>query len=281
MATDQEIAEAREMGWVPKEEFRGDINKWVDADTYVQHGKAVMPILRKNNETLRADITGLRGQLSQLQAALEQSQQTIKDLQDFHAENVKQRVEKARSDLLAEISRARKEEDVEAETAAIGELSRLDAAAEADKKAGHTETTSSSGNGEKKEVKLDPAFVNWAQGTGWYGLDPVKTGLADGISRKLRAEDPNFTLKGVDFLRKVEAEVEKVMGGGARGSSQHVEGGGNGADAGTGGGGHSFSDLPADAKAKCNAQASKFVGPGKLCKDLQAWQSYFASQWAW
>jgi len=44
--------EARIFGWVPKEEFRGSDEDWVDADTFVKRGKEINPILRKNNETL-------------------------------------------------------------------------------------------------------------------------------------------------------------------------------------------------------------------------------------
>ena len=44
--------EARTLGWVPAEEFKGDPNRWVDAETFVERGHTVMPILRKNNERL-------------------------------------------------------------------------------------------------------------------------------------------------------------------------------------------------------------------------------------
>lgn len=44
--------EARVFGWVPKEDFRGSEDDWVDADTFVKRGKEINPILRKNNELL-------------------------------------------------------------------------------------------------------------------------------------------------------------------------------------------------------------------------------------
>ena len=34
---------AREMGWRPKEEFRGEAEKWVDAETFVSRGEHFLP----------------------------------------------------------------------------------------------------------------------------------------------------------------------------------------------------------------------------------------------
>lgn len=39
---------ARDMGWVPREEFRGDPSKWRPADEFVQRGEEVLPIIRAN-----------------------------------------------------------------------------------------------------------------------------------------------------------------------------------------------------------------------------------------
>ena len=37
---------ARDMGWRPQEEFRGEASKWVDAQTFVSSGENFLPILR-------------------------------------------------------------------------------------------------------------------------------------------------------------------------------------------------------------------------------------------
>ena len=40
----------QQLGWAPKESFRGDPQLWMDAKTYVNRGEQIMPILRKNNQ---------------------------------------------------------------------------------------------------------------------------------------------------------------------------------------------------------------------------------------
>ena len=37
--------EARSMGWVPKEEFRGPETQWRDANEFVERGRTMIPIL--------------------------------------------------------------------------------------------------------------------------------------------------------------------------------------------------------------------------------------------
>ena len=41
------VAEAKELGWVPQDEFRGAQDKWIDAPTFLARGRDVMPLLRK------------------------------------------------------------------------------------------------------------------------------------------------------------------------------------------------------------------------------------------
>ena len=58
--------EARNLGWVPQEEFRGDPGKWVDAETFVERGHTIMPILKSNNKKLEEQ---LRSQAAELEPA--------------------------------------------------------------------------------------------------------------------------------------------------------------------------------------------------------------------
>ena len=61
--------EARTLGWVPQEEFKGDPNRWVDADTFVERGHTVMPILRKNNERLETLVKQQAEELNKMKDA--------------------------------------------------------------------------------------------------------------------------------------------------------------------------------------------------------------------
>jgi len=54
----EETAEtkAKAMGWSPKDEFRGDPDRWVDAETYVRRGEEFIPFLRANNKKLEEEL---------------------------------------------------------------------------------------------------------------------------------------------------------------------------------------------------------------------------------
>lgn len=61
------VAEAREIGWLPLEEFKGDPSKHVDAETFVRRGEEVLPLVKKQNATLRREIDDLKKLVKRLE----------------------------------------------------------------------------------------------------------------------------------------------------------------------------------------------------------------------
>jgi len=74
-------AEARQHGWTPQEEFKGDPDRWTDAETFVKRADEVMPLLKKQNSNLKAQIDQLNRTVKRL-AKAEQSayDNAIRDL---------------------------------------------------------------------------------------------------------------------------------------------------------------------------------------------------------
>lgn len=62
-------AEARAHGWTPKEDFKGDPSRWVDAETFVTRADEVMPLLKKQNKALKDDIAELKRMVNRLTKA--------------------------------------------------------------------------------------------------------------------------------------------------------------------------------------------------------------------
>lgn len=56
-------AEAREHGWSPKEEFKGDPTRWVDAETFMKRADDVMPLLKAQNARLKRDLDAIKKDL--------------------------------------------------------------------------------------------------------------------------------------------------------------------------------------------------------------------------
>jgi hypothetical protein len=68
-------AEAREHGWVPKEEFKGDASRWIDAETFMKRADEMMPLLKAQNQRLKRDIEAMKKDLKRATAHFEGAEQ--------------------------------------------------------------------------------------------------------------------------------------------------------------------------------------------------------------
>lgn len=274
MSEDLEVR-ARDMGWVPEEEFKGDKAKWKPAEEFVAHGEEILPILKKTNEGLRNDLTQIRGDLTATQAALAESREAIESFKTFHAEEVAERVKAAREKLKAEHAAASAAGDHAAVAELTEEMTRLNAAdAAAEKEAKDKAAVDARRVADRKDTTPDPVFVAWAaENADWYGKDIPRTSLVQGIAADLRMKGDK-TL-GRDFLDKCLAEADRMMNRRPRDSKVSEGNGGEGSMRERNSGGKSFSDLPADAQATARRQAAKLVGPNRAFKTEQEWYANY------
>lgn len=274
--------QARELGWAPKEDFKGDPEKWVDAHTYVERGEQVLPLVKATNRRLREDLSRQAEEQRQLKEALAQSQATIQALQEYHESEIKERVKRTREDLLANLGAAIKDEDIDRQVQVTDELTRLNAAegtAPPPKKKNGADTELP----EQKDYTSHPDYIAWREDNQWFGEDRARTLIAIDQARLLRQGGDKTG--GRAFLDKVHQATNKELARlGGRPAPSRVEGGSPGSgDRGGGGGsgGKSFADLPAEAKVACDkfAQDPRLVGPGKLHKDLASFRNHYVKQY--
>jgi len=261
--------EARNLGWVPQEEFRGDPGKWVDAETFVERGHTIMPILKSNNKKLEEQLRSQAAELERMKGLFNASQESIQALQEVHAESTKKAVERARKELLAELKEARDEGDIEREHEINEELDELkqkakDAAA-APKKADAPATP--------PQQQVHPDFAPWVEANPWFGVDQRKTLRAMGIAQQLRADPDLDHLQGKPFFDK----ILEVMNEGTTDNRTSKVGESRPSGGGSGGGKKSFADLPAEAKEACDRQAKRLVGEGRAFKDMNAWRAHYVN----
>lgn len=268
--------EARQLGWVPQEEFRGDALRWVDAQTFVDRGHTVMPILKATNKRLESEVERLRGETAKLQQLFSASQESISELQKVHMDNTKAAVEKAKREVLAQLKQAKEDGNIEAEVNLTDQLSDIkDQQKALDTAARQVDLQKQQALQQQQQPNLDPEFQAWVKENSWFGQDNRKTLRAMGIAQELRA-DPEFDgLQGRPFFDKVLAVMEERSGGGAPSTSKVGSSRPSGG-AGGGGGKKGYNDLDADAKAACDRQAKKLVGEGRAFKDTAAWRQYYA-----
>lgn len=272
---DAVVAEARAIGWVPEEEFRGDKTRWVDAETFVEKGKTMVPLLRHANKELESKLAKTMNEVTSLRGLVDASQESITALRQFHEEDTQRQIKKAKATLLTEIKQAKTDGNVDLEIQLMEELSDFNNVTKA-------ATTPAAKEEAKKELKvaakIDPAFQTFMEQNPWFGVDIRKSDRAMGIAQLMRADPANDKLSGTEFFAKVLDELGTIEGGGRQVSkvaSSNPSGGGSGSSTGRKG----FADLPPDAKSKCLQQAKKLVGPGRAFKDQVSWQNHYVEQY--
>lgn len=282
---------ARDMGWIPKEEFRGDQSKWIDATAFVERADSLLPIVRAENRRLQGEVSSLRGQLSQSAQATQELRQSIEDLKKFNTEIAKDRVKTTRTSIAAGIKAAREAGDVERELELQDQLNEANEAlreAEASSQPARQPSGNgapATGNGAQPPAASQqaPEFIAWQQANPWFGGqgedNERRTHYALAAAQTLRGKRPDLVGKK-EFFDQITAEVQAVFSPPQRRTSK-VEGS-NGSERPAGAapsGGKTFADLPADAQAVAKSQAKRFVGANKAFKTEAEWFSHYTSKY--
>lgn len=100
---------ARRIGWVSKDEFRGDPEKWTPADEFLERGERTLPILLERNRKIddrlgksEKDNKALRDQLSEMNGTLKEARDTFVEFRERTANVEKRAYERARAEIIAE-----------------------------------------------------------------------------------------------------------------------------------------------------------------------------------
>lgn len=287
---DQAIeAEARRSGWRPKEQFTGDPNSWVDAKTFVQRGKEILPHIQRHSARLEHENSQLRTQQTAQQQELEVLREQVQGLTTFRTEMAQRERERLRAEIIAEIKAARGAGDVDAEARAIARLTPAEPArTEPARQAGpRTDTgggaTLPGGNSaERQPARVPQELTDWVGNNDWYQRDPVLQHAMTTVGAELRASGQ---LNGMSLTDQLNATARVVLD---RYTARPVQGARveGGARPGEGGGSRqptegTYESLPPHIKAECDAQGDRLglIGEKKTFKTKQAWQAHYAREY--
>lgn len=223
-------AEARAHGWTPKEDFRGDAAKWVDAETFAKRADEVMPFLKKKSAAQDREIADLK--------------RTIKQAAAFYEKAEERAFNRAMTELQAKHDAAVETGDVKASRAVLKEMDDL---------------KSEVVGGKAEDKPIDPEAArkelnNWIADNDWYVLDDTKRRFAD-LQADLMGPAINWEGGQQAWLTELGKRVEKKF---TEAKPNPVNSGGN--RGGAKAGGKSYADLPAAAKAQCD----RFVKQGVI-----------------
>lgn len=225
---------ARAGGWVAKDEWRGDPERWVDAESFNERGENVVPILRERTEALQKKVVEL--------------ERSLKQFSEYHSKVEQRSYERAVAQVKREMREAVKVGDEEAFDHAQKQYEQLADA--------YTKP-------QEPQPAESPDFVEWKQDNAWYGTDKRLTAAANGIAEMVAAENPG--LKGKPFLREVEKQLKEEFPhkfANTRQASPAAVHGGEG-KGGAKPNGKGYRDLPAEARQMCDS----FVKQGLLTKE--------------
>jgi hypothetical protein len=266
LASPEAQAQAEKMGWIPPSRFKGDPERFIDADAYIERGETVLPIVKEHNRRLEAELAALRSENQTIAQTLSRAQTAIEEIEERHTVATQKAVERARQEVKAQLAAASEAGDHEGVAELTDQLTRLNVAGEPEKKE------------EKKEAPAvytpPPEMAEWNAENPWFGKDEVKTALALGIAQKLRKGGERSV--GKDFFNLVGEEVNKILGEKEELPTSKVEGARGSGGEGTRGRGKSYADLPKEAREACDTDVRQFVGPTKKYKTKAEWQTRYA-----
>ena len=236
-------AEARDMGWVPREEYRGKEENWRDAEDFVKRGETILPIVTAQNKKLRSEMEKREVDWQQRLDRLERANTAAVEAQKKQHES--------------ELTRIKEEQRIAAET---GDFERYDSL---DKQRDDLVKNPPGG-----ETTSDPQAA-WVAKNPWYQTDFELNQTALQYSQFIGQNNPNMTLE--DNLRQTEEFIKQKypekfgqpsLNGTAKQQHATVDGGSQ-LPPPPKKRGNVFRDLPAEAQEACK----RFVAEGLVTEE--------------
>lgn len=219
------------LGWTPKDKFKGDPTKWVDADEFVRRGEELMPILKAHARKLERKVA--------------EQEQTLKRFSEWADKSEKRAYERALADIRSEHAQAVENGDIAGADKALDKLTDLKAEAMAPKPAA---------------AQSDAVLDDWVEENPWFNTDRVMKAAAIEIAEEIKADFPDPARQLAEVAKRIKVEFPhkfKPAVNPRREAASAVEGAPN---AGRRGVGNTYSDLPPEAKRDCDDFVKRIPG---------------------
>ena len=242
--SEQTIEEkAKTMGHVPKEEWKGDPDKWRPAAEFVERGENIIPILKERHEKLEKKFDNLK---SDMDITLKANKREVEEAKKLAFETATENYE-------AKLKMLDKRE-IEAFTDG-------DAAEFQEIKKERQELKKPEEPKQDKTSPENPEFKDWSKKEKWYGADDELTTEANIQGNVLVQKYPDKPISEIyDMITKnVKALHPEKFENPRRKEPNSVEEGGTNIDTAPKG----FNALPKSAKAQYKRLAENFKAEGR------------------
>lgn len=251
------VERAKSMGHIPLEEFKGDPERWVPPDKYIERAENLMPILKSQLSRFETEIGTIKSENQTLKQALESQRATTKKIVEMGKTVGEQAYERAKKDIQAK----------QAKAVADGDVNTWQQLEDQKDKLQKPEPIAM----DDPPVQQNPAFENWESANDWYGKDPDATFFADKYGETLQQQNPTMAYQ--DILSAVETKVKEAFPSKFtnpnREQATTVEETSQRTQT-THTGKKTYNNLPADAKAQCDV----FVNEGIITREKYV-EDYF------
>lgn len=275
MADEQTVEQkAQEMGWVPKEEFRGDEKRWMSAEDFVERGETFVPFLKKSNRELKGQIDSVTARNAELERMLRANTAAIEEMQEDNTVRNREAVAASRDELIEQIAAAREEGDTRKELTLMDQLQDTrDKLKEAAKKPAEKEAPISTVS-QPADYTKTPEWQQFKSENSWFDEDPVMRSASIAIGQQLAAEGGADwkALSASERFSQIAAATRKRFGmndNSRRAGPSKVEGS-RSSNSGSGGGGSAsrgYDSLPREAQEACDRAGQRLIGAGKKYKN--------------
>ena len=256
------------MGHVPKEEFKGNPDKWVDAAHWVERAEKLLPISKATVNKLTTDIAELKRAAEGKETALTQEIAGLKKTLGEFAEFSKKSEERAYKKALTDLEARQRQAVADADTEAFEQIkTELDDLKQHPAVTGTAVTDTGAGTGTAGEVKKgwpaesDPViYTEWAAENEWVS-DVDMAIYARQVDMHLQNTKTFPTQRAqldaiTEQVKKKFPEQFKTENDN-KGKPQTVEGGGDGGSPDRGDGKKNYNNLTAEEKRVCDEWTGK------------------------
>lgn len=247
MAEEHIEQSARTLGWVPLDEFRGDSDKWIEADQFVERGTTQLPIMRENIDRLMKKFDKATGEIASLKSDIQVMGDYNKKSDERAFKGAEKEYKAKILDLKKQIKQATKDGDEANLDAIEAEIDALEKPVEPAKK-----------EDPKASSQQDPSYPEWAAENTWYGANVEMSAYADSIAPYISRVNPGLT--GRPWFDKITEETKsKFPDNFENPNRKKAPTVGSGDDQPpTKKGGQKYADLPDDAKKQCDTLVKRW-----------------------
>lgn len=171
--------QAREQGWVPKDEFQGDEVKWVEAGEFIRRGE-------------------LFKKIDQVSRTAKRAEQTLEEFKKHYA-RVK---ETEYNHALATLKAERKEARIDGDFDKVDELEEKMESVKQEALAAKQEILKST-----EVPEVHPEVAQWVEANEWYNKDAPMKAYADTVAQQLNKQG----ITGNALLKGIDAEIRKAF----------------------------------------------------------------------